>query len=478
MRIRSDGLCAIAVVLALIGCGGSDPLTPETSSEVGGAAAAAGGAAAEFGGSRATSSSAMGGISAGGSGASSSGASTDRGGNAAGGRGSSDGTRSASGGAQSSGGPAAGGSRAMSGVSATGGASAGGKAAAGGPAAGGSNSAAGTPATGGRIASGGRGAVGGTKAAAGASAIGGTKAAGGTTASGTSTATVAKFVGNITTGNSVDPSGLTYSKYWDQITPENQGKWGSVQSSPTGAFNWSSLDSIYKYAQTNNIIFKQHCFVWGSQQPSGTPTLAQVESWIKSFCERYPDTKLIDVVNEPPPHTTPKYTANLGAGESGTYPWITMAFKLARKYCGNAILILNDYNNVELTNDRNHTVDIVKDIKTNGAPIDAVGCQSHGLKGASASTVQTNLAYLNSQTGLPIYITEFDIDNSDDNGQLNSFKTLMPIFLDTSYVHGVTVWGWIYGSTWETASGIVKGTTPRAAMTWLMGELGRPVPPN
>ena len=35
----------------------------------------------------------------------------------------------------------------------------------------------------------------------------------------------------------------------------------------------------------------------------------------------------------------------------------------------------------------NHTVDIVKDIKANGAPIDAVGCQSHGLKGASGTTI-------------------------------------------------------------------------------------------
>ncbi|HEY5958995.1 MAG TPA: endo-1,4-beta-xylanase, partial [Polyangiaceae bacterium] len=242
--------------------------------------------------------------------------------------------------------------------------------------------------------------------AGGKTTSGGASSTGGASASSGAASTV-KFVGNITTGSSIDVSGMKYSKYWDQITPENAGKWGSVQSSASGSMNWATLDSIYDYTQKNNIIFKQHCFVWGKQQPSGTPTLANVEEWIKTFCERYPNTKVIDVVNEPPPHTTPSYTSNLGAGEGGTYPWITKAFKLARKYCGNAVLILNDYNNVELTGDRNHTVDIVKDIKANGAPIDAVGCQSHGLKGASGSTVQTNLAYLNSQTGLPIYITEF-----------------------------------------------------------------------
>ncbi|HEY3255047.1 MAG TPA: endo-1,4-beta-xylanase, partial [Polyangiaceae bacterium] len=179
----------------------------------------------------------------------------------------------------------------------------------------------GSSTTGGSSA-GGRGGMGGTGGTSGNSSAG--AASGGAPPLG-------KFFGNITTGSGVDTGGMKFSKYWDQITPENAGKWGSVQGSASGSFNWSTLDAIYAYTETNKIIFKQHTFVWGSQQPSGTPTLAQVENWMKSFCERYPNTRLIDVVNEPPPHTTPNYTANLGAGESGTYGWITKAFKLARQ---------------------------------------------------------------------------------------------------------------------------------------------------
>jgi endo-1,4-beta-xylanase len=427
--------------------GGSPPATGGASSATGGASSATGGTSSATGGT----SSATGGTSS-----ATGGTSSATGGSASGGRLTGG---SAAGGAASGGRPTGGSS--TGGTPATGGTPTGGKAT-------GGTSTGGTP-TGGK-------ATGGTST--GGTPTGG-KATGGNATGGNATGgNVTKFIGNITTRDAVDPSGLTYHKYWDQITPENAGKWGSVQSTPSSSFNWATLDRIYSYTQTNNIVFKQHCFVWGAQQPTGTPTLAQVENWIKSFCQRYPNTKVIDVVNEPPPHTTPNYTSNLGAGEGGTYPWIKKAFKLARQYCGSAVLILNDYNNVELTGDRNHTVDIVKDIKANGAPIDAIGCQSHGLKGASASTLQTNLAYLNSQTSLPIYITEFDIDNTDDNGQLSSYQTLFPVFLNTSYVHGVTVWGWIYGSTWETGSGIVRGTTPRPAMTWLMQQLGRPNPPN
>src|SRR5690606_14096797 len=73
-----------------------------------------------------------------------------------------------------------------------------------------------------------------------------------------------KFVGNITTGNSVDTNGLTFSDHWDQITPENAGKWGSVQNTAGAPFNWGPLDAIYDYAEQNGIIFKEHTFVWGS----------------------------------------------------------------------------------------------------------------------------------------------------------------------------------------------------------------------
>lgn len=324
-------------------------------------------------------------------------------------------------------------------------------------------------ATGGRGGRGGRGGMGGTAGASGSSSAG--ASAGGAPPLG-------KFVGNITTGSSVDTGGMKFSKYWDQITPENAGKWGSIQRSASGDFNWSAMDAIYEYAETNHIIFKQHTFVWGSQQPSGTPTLAQVENWMKSFCQRYPNTRLIDVVNEPPPHTTPNYTANLGAGETGQYGWITKAFKLARQYCPGAILIMNDYNNIEYGDQESHFIDIVKQIKSAGAPIDAVGCQSHALRTMSASQLQKNLDTMATQTGLPIYITEYDIGEANDATQLATYKAQIPIFRNTAAVKGVTIWGWINGRTWVANTGLVNGTTPRSAMTWLMGELGRPVPPN
>lgn len=389
------------------------------------------------------------------------------------------GTGVATGGSNFGGAPSTGGTTTGGVTSVTGGTSStGGTTSTGGTSSGGASStggaSGGSKATGGGFSTGGSKATGGTTGTGGTS-TGGSKSTGGTTSTG-GTSALGKFVGNITTNNAVDTDGKVFSKHWDQITPENAGKWGSVQSSASGAFNWRTLDAIYDYTQKNNIVFKQHCFVWGSQQPSGTPTEAQVKAWMTEFCKRYPNTKVIDVVNEPPPHTTPSYANNIGGGTNGNWQWIVNSFKWAREACPNAVLILNDYNNIEYSGDNAHFIDIVKKVKAGGGPIDAVGAQAHDLDVVSASTAKNFIAQLNSQTGLPVYITEFDISNADDNGQLATYKEYFPYFLDTSYIKGVTIWGWIYGKTWSLAaqSGLIRNGAPRPAMTYLMQQLGRP----
>ena len=286
-----------------------------------------------------------------------------------------------------------------------------------------------------------------------------------------------KFVGNITTGNSVDTNGFVYSDHWNQLTPENAGKWGSVQRTVTSAPNYAALDALYDYTQRKGILFKEHTFVWGSQQPSGDITPADVQSWMRGFCTRYPNTRLIDVVNEPPPHTEPSYANAIGGGTNTNWQWIANAFIWAREACPNATLILNDYNNVEIANQNQHFIDIVKAIQALGAPIDAVGAQSHGLNGAnSGRTMIQLLTKLHDDTGLPVYITEYDINQADDATQLARFQEHFGFFLDTEWVRGVTVWGWILGRTWVQNSGLIRDGVPRPAMVWLMQQLDRPVP--
>jgi len=331
------------------------------------------------------------------------------------------------------------------------------------------NNAGGTsPGGGGTNASGGQSGGGG--ASAGGTNGGGGSASGGTSGAGGGTSD--KFVGNITTSGAVRTG---FATYWNQITPENEGKWGSVQ--PTqGSFNWSALDNISNYAKSNNVIFKQHNFVWGNQQPgwvnSGNAQAA-VQAWMKAFCDRYPDAKLIDVVNEPPPHTRPSYADGLGGDGATGYDWIVNAFKWARAACPNAILILNDYNNIEYGNDNAHFIDIVNKTRAAGAPIDAIGAQAHDAYNIPTNTVKGFIDQL-AATGLPVYITEYDIPIADDNQQKTIMQDQMTMFWNHPNVKGITLWGYIVGATWKANTGLQQTDgTMRPAMQWLMDFLGR-----
>jgi endo-1,4-beta-xylanase len=314
-------------------------------------------------------------------------------------------------------------------------------------------------------------------AAAGSGATGASGATGsaGSGAAGSGGATAAKFVGNITTKGMIRPD---FAMYWNQITPENEGKWGSVEAT-RNQMSWAGVDAAHSYAKDHGIPFKQHTFVWGSQQPSWLGSLsaaeqkAEVEEWIRSFCERYPDVALIDVVNEPPPHTTPVYLEALGGAGSSGYDWIVQAFKWARQYCPNATLILNDYNNIEYAGDNTRFIDIVKAIKAAGAPIDAVGAQSHDAYKLTTNDVRALLDKLATGTALPVYITEYDVDIADDNQQKTVMSSQVTMFWNDERVKGITLWGYVVGSTWKPNTGLIRNDQPRPALTWLQEFLGR-----
>lgn len=282
--------------------------------------------------------------------------------------------------------------------------------------------------------------------------------------SSSSAASTKKFIGNITTSGNVRSD---FTRYWNQITPENEGKWGSVEGT-RNVYNWAPVDRIYAYARANNIPVKAHTFVWGAQSPawlnnlSGPEVAVEIEQWIRDYCTRYPDTAMIDVVNEAVVGHQPAAYAQRAFGNN----WIQRVFQLARQYCPNSILILNDYNNIRWQHN-----EFIALAKAQGNYIDAVGLQAHELKGMTAAQVKTAIDNIWNQVGKPIYISEYDIGDTNDQVQLQNFQAHFPVFWDHPHVKGITIWGYINGRTWIEGSGLMSDNgTPRPAMTWLLNN--------
>ena len=282
-----------------------------------------------------------------------------------------------------------------------------------------------------------------------------------------------KFLGNITTSGQIDFGNEKFYELWNQITPENESKWGSVQGSSQGSYNWGGCDNIYKYAKNHNFPFKFHTLVWGSQYPqwfeklSDADKLKAIEKWMDAAKNKYPDVQMIDVVNEAVAgHTNsvPHKEALGGEGVTG-YDWIIKAFEMAYERWPNAILIYNDYNTFQWNTDQ--FIDLVTKVRDAGAPIDAYGCQSHDLTGCNLTTFKNSMTKIQNALKMPMYISEYDIDTDNDADQLKYYKEQIPVMWEADYCAGVTLWGYIHGRTWVKNSGIIKDGKDRPAMTWL-----------
>nr|BAF57348.1 putative glycosyl hydrolase family10 [uncultured symbiotic protist of Hodotermopsis sjoestedti] len=277
-----------------------------------------------------------------------------------------------------------------------------------------------------------------------------------------------KWVGNIIAGSV--PS--NWDQYWNQVTAENGCKRGSVENSQ-GNYNWAECDVSANHATQKSIPFKYHNFVWGSQEPgfiSGLAAAAQktaLDNYIKAAATHYPNPDFIDVVNEAL-HAPSSIRNAIGGDGSTGWDWIVYSFKAARAAFPSAKLLINEYGIINDASAVTRYVNIINILKEQNL-IDGIGIQCHqfNVNDLAASTITSNLDTL-AKTGLPIYPSELDINANSEAEQANIYKRVFPALYEHASVKGITLWGYITGSTWKDGTGIVEsGGQERQALTWL-----------
>ena len=295
-----------------------------------------------------------------------------------------------------------------------------------------------------------------------------------------------RFVGNAL--SSYIPVYSNFSKHWNQVTPGNAGKWGSVQGD-SSYYDWTWLDAIYNYALNNSFPFKDHCLIWGAQQPNWITGLdsaqqrAWVEKWIDTVGARYGSMSMVDVVNEPF-HQPPSYMHALGDSGTTGWDWVVTAFTWARQYTSHGTkLILNEYNVLQDNAVTTRYLALIDTLRVRGL-IDAIGVQGHyfEFKGSGytydKATLKYNLDRLVA-TGLPVYISEFDINEANDSTQLANYKIYFPLFWETPGVKGITLWGYVQGDMWKVDAYLIRSDgTERPALKWLRKYIASPLPPT
>jgi endo-1,4-beta-xylanase len=284
---------------------------------------------------------------------------------------------------------------------------------------------------------------------------------------------------------------------FNQLTPEAWGVWRWIEST-NDSWEWRPLTAMYKHCRDNGMLCTQHPFFWGEvleEVPTGEPEwvwepgnnrpAATLQADVRQFLSEYmrlhgQDMSYAVVVNEFM-HAPTTFRAKIG-GDNGIYgtgwDWVVWAFEEARKAAdlheSPVKFILNEYGvlGADWQFGPDGTIDgmiqVANVLKARGL-VDAVGCQSHFLETATAALVQARLDRLSAEVGLPIYITEFDLNIANDALQQSKMEALFPVFWNHPSVCGVTLWAIRQGqSTWKPNTYLIRSDgTDRPAMAWL-----------
>lgn len=282
-----------------------------------------------------------------------------------------------------------------------------------------------------------------------------------------------------------------FTGYWNQLTAENAGKWGSVEGT-RDVMNWGGLDEAYQLAVDSGMPYRHHVMIWGNQQPgwmsdlSTAEQLEEIEEWMDTVAARYPDIWQVEVVNEPlhDPPDDPEdggYIEALGGAGASGWDWIINSFRIARESFGDSVsLLLNDYNIMNSMSNATEYLEIVDLLVAEDTLLDAIGFQAHGFSHNTSNATITQIMDSLASRGLPLYITELDIDGNTDRQHVNGYMRLFPLFWEHPAVEGITLWGFRPGM-WRTNEGaflIDAENNERPAMTWLRAYLNGEFVPN
>lgn len=152
-------------------------------------------------------------------------------------------------------------------------------------------------------------------------------------------------------------------------------------------------------------------------------------------------------------------------------------FKVARENDPKATLFINEYsmpNNIASPKNIQSYLDLIKELQGYGATIDAIGVQGHvGRQLRNPAQVLTDLDMFTS-TGLPVQITEFDINSPDEELQADYLRDFLIACYSHPAVNGFTMWGFWERDHWKPDAAMYRRDwTPKPnAEAWIELVLG------
>ncbi|MEZ5946262.1 MAG: endo-1,4-beta-xylanase [Hyphomonas sp.] len=258
------------------------------------------------------------------------------------------------------------------------------------------------------------------------------------------------------------------------IVAENEHKMYVIQPQPD-VWRWGPVDSLIGFARENGLAMRGHTLVWHHPRwlpdwvnettfPNAAEAEALLGNYIKQVAGR--DDGLVhswDVVNETIDSSTGDQRETSFSRAMGPEV-IEFCFHKAREAAPGAKLAYNDYMSWEagMENHRTGVLRLLERLRKNGAPIDALGIQSHSNTDMptefTAEKQRAWRAFMDDVTGmgLEIYMTEFDVNDTQMDADIAYrdreiaayTRDYLDLMLSYPQVKEVLMWGLVDLQSW------------------------------
>jgi endo-1,4-beta-xylanase len=263
------------------------------------------------------------------------------------------------------------------------------------------------------------------------------------------------------------------AEQYNIVVPENCLKWNILR--PTAdTYDFADADSLVAFAEAHKMKVRGHNFVWHEALPAwfaGNVNKDNAQKFLVDHIHtvggRYKGKMHSwDVVNEAiwMPDGRPD-------GLRSSSPWFQMlgpgyidiAFRTARQADPTALLTYNDYS-IEYDNDeegkkRAAVLALLRRMKADNVPLDALGIQSH-IKAVSKDGFSKGIRELldgAKSLGLQVFVTELDVNDDAvatadmaerDRVVAGVYRSYLTAALEGSEVKAVLTWGASDKNTW------------------------------
>lgn len=238
-------------------------------------------------------------------------------------------------------------------------------------------------------------------------------------------------------------------KYCNYGVCGNQFKWSGIEPNHL-QLNYAPFENTKSWFDMVGWDMRAHTILWGGNNSTDYHCIPQWVMALSTNPKAMYDTckmrvyrevtrykgivKEYDVLNEP---THANYLQGI-VGDSINWN----CFKWAHDADPNARLFINDYNIIEWQDQTDNFVNLVKKMLQHGAPITGIGSQCHIGSSVDIINYKKRFDQLG-QFGLPIKVTEFDMNASSVSQQVQAVETskMMRLAFSHPAIEGFIFWG-------------------------------------